>query len=209
MTRGNVRVREAGNDDLDALLALHDELRCAAVGRAAGAPAATVDPDILPERYAALLDDQHCRVILAVDDGTDEPLGMALLRTDPVSVLLGTRALSMQHLVVARKHRRRGAGRALLTAATAYADKQGCEHLVVGLATDGREAHRYFARLGFAPLVTRRVASVASLRRTLGVAEVLDARGRNVRLRPMVTRRGPSRLGARRAVGSPPRGRAV
>lgn len=209
MSRGNVRVRVATRDDLDALLSLHGELRTAAGGRTTGFTTPSADPDRVCERYALLLDDPLSCIVLAVDDSSDEPLGMALLRTDPMTALLGTPALSMHHLIVARRHRRRGAGRALVAAAAAYADERDCEHLIVGLATDGREAHRYFARLGFAPLVTRRVASLAALRRTLGVTDGLDMRSLPGRMRPRVARVPGGRRGIRRPVGSTPRGRAV
>jgi hypothetical protein len=35
----------------------------------------------------------------------------------------------------------------------------------------GRDANRFFARLGFAPLVIRRIAPVGTLRRMLGAAD--------------------------------------
>ncbi|MGI8869966.1 MAG: hypothetical protein ACR2F6_14250, partial [Mycobacteriales bacterium] len=76
---------------------------------------------------------------------------------------------------------------------------------VVGVATDGREAHRYFARLGFVPLVTRRVAAVATLRRTLGVGEAADSRARR-RARPRLStpRMGTNIIATARAANRRP-----
>ena len=41
-------------------------------------------------------------------------------------------------------------------------------------ASGSREANRYLARLGFAPLVVHRVASTATLRRSLGISDVSE-----------------------------------
>ncbi len=54
------------------------------------------------------------------------------------------------------------------------ADEQGVEHLVASAAAGSREGNRYLARLGFAPVVVRRVASTATLRRSLGLTDVRD-----------------------------------
>ena len=61
----------------------------------------------------------------------------------------------------------RDVGRALLTAVSRYAERQGCEHLTSAVPAGDREANRFFARLGFAPETVRRVASAATLQRKL------------------------------------------
>jgi GNAT superfamily N-acetyltransferase len=88
----------------------------------------------------------------------------------------------LSHLVVAEAHRRRGIGRVLMSAAAGYAEDIDCDHMVVGVTAGGRDALRFLARLGFAPLSSRRVASVATLRRTLGVTDHDGVRA--VRRRP-------------------------
>ena len=55
------------------------------------------------------------------------------------------------------------------SAATAYAEEIGSEHVAVNVLPQVREANRFYAKIGFTPLVVRRVASVATLRRSLGL----------------------------------------
>jgi GNAT superfamily N-acetyltransferase len=71
----------------------------------------------------------------------------------------------------ARKH---GVGRSLLAAVALLADEREIDHVLATANSSSRDVKRYFARLGFAPLVIRRIASTATLRRSLGIAEVPD-----------------------------------
>jgi GNAT superfamily N-acetyltransferase len=119
----------------------------------------------------------------------DAPLGMALFSLGPTNALLDLPALLISHVVVGDGNRRRGAGKALVGAAAAYADERGLDQVVVSVNPGSREANRFFARLGFAPVVVRRVASVAMIRRRLGTASARPA-DHVVRLRP----RRPGRL---------------
>ena len=117
---------------------------------------------------------------------------MALLTVAPANALLDLPAVHMSHAVVPDRHRRRGAGRALVAAAAAYAEEHGVEQLVVSVHPGSREANRFFARLGFAPLAVRRVAPVAAVRRRLAAGErapadhVVRLRRRPVRVRGTV-----------------------
>jgi len=190
VSRSNVRVRTATLDDLDAVLRLGADLH---------EPAATWPSparlrwlgggDEMRGRYRRLLADEDHRVVLAVDEDSAEPLGMAVLGVDPASALLDLPAVSVTHLLVAPAHRGRGAGRALVAAAVGYADERGMDHVIVGVSTTGREANRFFARLGFAPLVVRRIAVVSALRRTLGLTDLV-AEGRADAVRRRSLRRG-------------------
>jgi GNAT superfamily N-acetyltransferase len=80
----------------------------------------------------------------------------------------------ISHLLVAPSYRRRGTGRALLTGAVRHAEDREIDHVVVGVQAAARDANRYLARLGFAPLVVRRIASVQALRRSLGIVDSVD-----------------------------------
>jgi GNAT superfamily N-acetyltransferase len=174
VSRSNVRVRAATLDDLDAVLWLGRDLHEPAAGWPSPGRLPWLDArERLRVRYQRLLTDPDRRLVLAVDEDSAEPLGMAVLGVDPAAALLDLPAVSVTHLLVAPAHRRRGAGRALLAAAVDYADEFEMDHVIVGVSAAGREAHRFFARLGFAPLVVRRIATVAALRRTLGLTDLV------------------------------------
>ena len=198
MPRGNVRIRPAEPADVDVLAGFAAEHRESMGGRVRARPTAGVSSDTR-DRYLRLLADSTHRVVVAVDEGTGGLLGMAVFGLDVVSTLADLPSVYVGNLLVAPQHRHRGAGRALLAAAVSYADELGVDHVIVGVATGGREANRFLARLGFAPLVLRRIASVPALRRTLGRVDALvDGRMHISR------RRLPGRAG-----GLPPAARAA
>jgi len=189
VSRSNLRVRTATLDDLDAVLRLGEDLHEPAANWPRPARLRWLGGDGMRVRYRRLLADEDHRVVLAVDEDSAEPLGMAVLGVDPASALLDLPAVSVTHLLVAPAHRGRGAGRALVAAAVGYADERGMDHVIVGVSTTGREANRFFARLGFAPLVVRRIAAVSALRRTLGLTDLV-AEGRADAVRRRSLRRG-------------------
>jgi len=196
VTRSSVRVRAAGQHDLPAVLALLAE--CPGVTNRTYLRPPTGTAESVRSRYAALLADPDRRVLVAVDDGTDEVLGLTILVPDALGALLDERAVYLSHALVARQHQRRGAGRALVAAAVGYADENGYDHLVVGVAPGVREANRFYARLGFVPMMTKRIASVAVLRRSLGPADpVAELRRSAVRRRSRVGDLLPPRVLAR------------
>ncbi len=166
MSRSGVHVRAATPDDLDVVIALAGNVR--EVGPVRGRVPGRRGPDGVRERCARLLRDPTHRLVLAVDHLTGEVMGAAVLGADTVTGLLDPPSVYVSHLLVAPEHRKRGAGRALVAAAAGYAEELGVESVVVGVSPTGRDANRFFARLGFAPLVIRRIAPVAALRRTLG-----------------------------------------
>jgi len=195
VSRSNVRVRTATLDDIDAVLRLGADLHEPAANWPSPARLRWLGGgDELRVRYRRLLADEDHRVVLAVDEDSAEPLGMAVLGVDPASALLDLPAVSVTHLLVAPAHRGRGAGRALVAAAVGYADERGMDHVIVGVSTTGREANRFFARLGFAPLVVRRIAAVSALRRTLGLTDLV-AEGRADAVRRRSLRRGRALTG--------------
>jgi ribosomal protein S18 acetylase RimI-like enzyme len=179
-------VRPATRDDLPHLLDLAVELREHVLpageprerGRGAGARAA------LEGRYAEALDDPDRHLVVATDeDGAT--LGMALFTVATTNALLDTAAVHMSHAVVSGRYRRRGAGKALVAAVAAFAEERGLDQIVVSVPPTSRDANRFFARLGFAPLAVRRVAPVALVRRHLPVdGRVGDAAVRRRARRP-------------------------
>ena len=202
MSRSSVRVRVADSGDLDVLMRFTGQMRevDAVRSRAACRPARAVS---LRTRCVRLLDDPAHRVMLAVDEPTGEVLGAAIFTVDSATALFDTASVYVSHLLVLPEHRRRGAGHALVAAAASYADEMGYEHVIVGVTTTGRDANRFFARLGFAPLVIRRIAPVATLRRALGRSEPMVADVLGYRTRRQPRRTGlvlPRALPARRPV---------
>ena len=112
----------------------------------------------------ALCRNDICAFIAFVDD---RPAGYVVLADSTRSLLVDSPCVSIDMLFVHSDLRRQGVGRALLTAASRYADRQGCEHLASAVPAGDRDANRFFARLGFAPETVRRVASAATLQRKL------------------------------------------
>lgn len=195
MSWTSVRVRSATAEDLPELIAFGEELRDqvspAVEGkRVRASPAAA--RAALEARYLDALGDPERHLVVAVTDD-DARLGMALFTVAPANALLDTPALHVSHAVVADCHKRRGAGKALVAAAAAFAEERGLEQVVVSVHPGSRDANRFFARLGFAPLAVRRVAPTAVVRRRLQTSD-----------RPVehVLRRRPRRLG--RLASAPP-----
>jgi ribosomal protein S18 acetylase RimI-like enzyme len=125
-------------------------------------------------------------------------VGMAILSDTFIGQLMEMPAVQVTHLVVAEGQRRRGVGRALLSGAVTWAEEVGADEIVASVLPSLREANRFYARLGFAPLVTRRVVPVAALRRNLALA---DPRGVRPRRRSPLSVGGGLGLRSRLAYG--------
>jgi GNAT superfamily N-acetyltransferase len=161
--RSVVVTRRAVPADLPELLRLWTELRqLGARAERALNPVAT--PDIAL-RLADAIGATDCHVLIACIDG--EPAGMAVCRAVQPDPLSESRVLQVCHLVVGRAHRRRGVGRSLITATVELAECEHIEHVGIDLYPSVRDASRFYARLGFAPVTVQRVASVQALRRRL------------------------------------------
>lgn len=180
-----VRVRPATSEDVPVLLAFGEELRDRLLTAADTKRGRTANGRGLDARYLEAMADPDRHLVVAVGED-DVPLGMAMFTVGPASALLDLPALHVSHVVVADRNRRRGAGKALVAAAAAYADERGLEQVVVAVNPTSREANRFFARLGFAPLAVRRVAPVSVIRRRLQTAD-MPAADHVVRRRPRRT----------------------
>ena len=167
MSRSRVRVRPAELADLPQLMRVVEatDLQLGAPGGQQFQADALAN---LPERFATILSTDDRTVLVAVDDLGDI-VGMVVAAEGDVGAITSIPALHISHLLVAPGHRRRGVGRALLAAVVHLADQRGVDHVIATAVTGSRDANRYLARLGFAPLVVRRIATTATLRRSLGI----------------------------------------
>ena len=167
--RSRVVTRVARAADLPAVLALVRQHRAEAHAEQVltGQVQGTADG----AGFRRLLDDPGHRVVLAVlpatGDAPERPVGLLVLGIDPLSLVLGVPQVTVDNLVVDRQHRRRGAGAMLLAAAAAYATETGAAHLVATVGGHEAERQRFLARMGFAPLTTRRIVPRETLLRSL------------------------------------------
>lgn len=173
-SRSRVVTRTARPGDLPAVLALVRQHRSDA--HAEDVLSGHTRLNAAASGFRRLLEDPGHRVVLAVLPGSPAPadgdlgevaVGLAVLGLDPLSLVLGNPQVIIDTFVVHRDHRRRGAGVLLLAAAAAYAQECGAEHVVAAVGGHEAERQRFFARMGFAPLTTRRIVPVASLTRAL------------------------------------------
>lgn len=169
VSRTSVVVRTAVPDDLPALNTLWQQLRGLGRDGQRNQRGLPLVPAATDELLAGALDAPDCRVTVAVHDG--EVVGLAMLSIGRVGQLLDRRAVHLTHMVVSDGFRHHGAGRALVGSAVTFADEVGAEEVVVSVLPALRDANRFYARLGFAPLVVRRVAPVSALRRRLAALD--------------------------------------
>jgi GNAT superfamily N-acetyltransferase len=177
----------ATTQDIPVLLDLWDELRqMGGRGERANNP---VSPKDVRERLSDVLASPSYRIVIA-HLGT-APAGMAVLQMTRPDPFADGKVLNVAHLVVSRSAQHNGVGRALLAAAADFATEKRLDQVSVSVYPSLREASRFFARLGFAPAATRRVAPVNVLRRRLGsepgapaTADMLRRRTRLVRAVP-------------------------
>ncbi|MGI8879044.1 MAG: GNAT family N-acetyltransferase [Jatrophihabitans sp.] len=185
--RGVVAVRHAEVDDVASLAKLTDD---GSSGHSRGRGDSPADRE---QRFEQLLVDTR-RVMLVATETGGEIVGLVVATTEEIGALNPVPALTVSTLIVSPGSRRRGVGRALLAGAVEEADERGIDSLIASVSGTDRDANRYLARLGFAPLVVRRIATTSMLRRTLGMSDVVGRvarrRGRN---RPGMTIRALSR----------------
>jgi GNAT superfamily N-acetyltransferase len=200
-SRSRVVTRTARPADLPAVLALVRQR--IAEAHAEDVLTGHAPPSAAAAGFRRLLGDPGHRVVLAVLPGPNAasgagadgevPVGLAVLGVDPLSVVLGSPQVTVDTFVVHRDHRRRGTGAALLAAAAAYAEQRGAAHVVACVGGHEPERQRFFSRMGFAPLTTRRIAALDSLTRSLTAWE-----------RSWLTVPGPRRSVARRRLPTRP-----
>jgi L-amino acid N-acyltransferase YncA len=190
VSRPVIEVRSCREEDLPAVVRMWEEMRAVntRMARTGLAPSLA--------NAAELLDTVRSRpgyrLVVAVADGV--AVGMACFTHQPFAPLYEIGAVHVTYLHVAAGYRRRGVGHALVAAAAAYAEEVEAEQVVAAVVPGLREPNRFFARLGFGPVVTSRAVSTIALRRRLSAesrlrpVEDLLALRRSLRSRTRVVR---------------------
>lgn len=120
-----------------------------------------------------------------------EQVGYVIVMSGPVSALQDNLAVWVDVLWVRPGRRQRGVAGALLKAIALYAEHIGAPEIVSCVPSTSKDANRFFARLGFAAVVTERATTPAALQRRLagpGLSAVSDAVRRRRTLRAARTR---------------------
>jgi len=151
-----ILVREAVVQDLDLLLPVWEDIN-AGVSKLGAAP--------LESRIALSTTSEFFRVLAAWDG--EKAVGLALVSIADVGTWVEMPSLQISGLHVLRSSRHRGVAKALLNSALGYADIWGCNSIMASVPPQERDANRFFARLGFAPIATRRICDTAQLRKKI------------------------------------------
>jgi GNAT superfamily N-acetyltransferase len=128
----------------------------------------------------------------------DRAVGFLVLRRTALTVLTDSTALCIEEFFVAGAERRHGVGRAMLAQVAAQAERLGAEQIIAGVPPWSKDTQRYFARLGFAPVMVRRAITVTALRRRLSGAD-----GQRGTLENLLSRRRSLRARGERSVVPP------
>ncbi|WP_435769264.1 N-acetyltransferase family protein [Nocardioides sp. SYSU DS0651] len=102
------------------------------------------------------------RVVVVDYDG--QPAGAVYLRLTTLSPLNLDASVQAIHPRVFDRYRRHGVGRALMEAAVSFAEENGVLHVATAVPQTSREANRFMARLGLAPVASYRAAPTTLLR---------------------------------------------
>ena len=201
MPRVPVEVRRCTADDVEAVLALWREARADADRSSRPVPVEQLRP-----RLTTALERGEVEVLLARWDA--RPAGFVIVRIAPLTLLAETPAVHVEQLFVTPELRRHGIARALLSGVVARAERECADQVVTGVPPWARDTHRFFARLGFTPLVVRRTVATGVLRRRLagesarGAVDDLLSRRRSLRARArLLHRRDAAAAGRAEAAG--------
>jgi len=159
-----ISVTGAHLDEMDELSAFVGEVH-AAFGKGIGALLADSDPESMCKRLRAAIATHGHEVLIGRADG--RIVGVSAFSLQSTGPWTDAASVHVHALVVAPGDRRRGVGRTMLGEVIARAEALGAPDVVVSAPTELRDAHRFYARFGFAPASTSRAATVSSLRRRM------------------------------------------
>ena len=178
MARASILIREAAPPDLSAIARLWADIK-RGVGRADRlAPMPNIDR--VRDHVCRSPRDPDQRILVATVDDHADVVGFCVLTRQPLAPMYDGSSVHLHYLHVAEPGRRRGVGRALVAAAASFAEEVAAEHVVTNVYPHLRDSNRFFARLGFAPVITRRVVALPALRRRLSLESRLESRASSV-----------------------------
>lgn len=166
MMRSQVSLRSAVPEDADRLVDVWSD-----VVRRAERAEQVADLVSVIDRVSDLVDE---RLVVAEFDG--EVAGAVHLRATTVSPLNLEPVVQAISPHVLPDFRRRGIGRALMEAATGFADERGIGHIAAAAAAGSRDANRFMARLALGPHATLRLAPTAVVKAKLAAQRPAVAR---------------------------------
>ena len=105
-------------------------------------------PQQLAGRLAELVVGNHIAVLLAREDGTGVPVGVAVMRVQP-SVWTAAQEAYLAELYVVPSRRGQGYGRKLITEAIRIARERGADYAFVITSEEDRLAQRLYEAAGF------------------------------------------------------------
>ena len=158
----SVRTRLATDEDLAVIADLWDELRELGPLGPFGPPASE---ETISQRLTELAHTSEHRIVLA--EVNDEIVGLGVLSRLPITPISEVGSVQISYMHVRNDRRRRGVGRAIVDAALNFATEVSADYVTVGVFPGARDTNRFFARLGFSPLVVRRAITTAALSRKL------------------------------------------
>lgn len=110
-------------------------------------------------------------VTTMVAEHDDDLVGLMVATSNPLSGLTDSACVTVEILYVTPARRGRGIGHLLLGKAAVLAEQTGATHVLSNVPSQSRDLNRFYARMGFASTVTRRITSPAALRRRLSGEE--------------------------------------
>lgn len=128
-----IAIREATQDDLDALARLNERFN---------------DVRTTAAQIAARLADPQCVEIPVVAEVDNQLVGFAGLRVVPLIFYEGTHA-ELTELFVEEGYRRRGVGQALIQFAERIAASNGAEELILHTGEENQMAQEFYTAMGY------------------------------------------------------------
>lgn len=168
MGRSAITTRGAGQEDSVWLAELWADLL-----RRADRSEQVADLELIVKRAAASPEE---RLVVAEIDG--DPAGAVLVRMATVGALNLEGCVQAVHPRVLQPYRRRGVGKALLEAATVFAEDHGVPLVSALVPSTSRESNRFMARLGLGQAGVWRIAPTSVVRARLTPKGTAAARPR-------------------------------